>query len=106
MTKLRASMGHVALDFPDDPNLLEAAGKVALAHGQLELMLRMTIKTIDCLSVQDALNLTAKRKNSQLRKDIEKKFFQRTNDVNARKTLLDLLVKCKKTIRSAEHALT
>jgi hypothetical protein len=95
MTKLRASMGHVALEFPDDPNLLEAAGKVALAHGQLELMLRMTIKTLDGLSVQDALTLTAKRKNWGLRKDIEKKFSQKTNDGTLRKTLIDLLARCE-----------
>src|SRR5687767_9380357 len=95
MTTLRASMGHVSLNFPEVPDILEAAGKVALAHGQLELMLRMTIKTLDGLSVQDALNLTERTKNWQLRKSIEKKFCQKTNDPDLRKKLRGLLKRCE-----------
>jgi hypothetical protein len=95
MTTLRASMGHVVLDFPGDPNLLEAAGKVALAHGQLELMLRMTIKTLNRLSVDDALRLTEKSKNWALRKDIEKKFYEKTNDPKLQQTLRSILLKCE-----------
>ncbi len=51
-------MGIVDLSLPEDPALLEAAGRVALAHGQLELILRMTIKTLAGLSVDEALNAT------------------------------------------------
>lgn len=70
MTQLRASMGSVDLSMPEDRNLLEAAGRVALAHGQLELMLRMTLKTLTGLSVDEALDATEKSKNWELRKDI------------------------------------
>lgn len=96
MTTLRASMGHVALDFPGDHALLEAAGKVALAHGQLELMLRMTIKTLSGFSVQDALDATAKSKNWELRRDIEKLFRKKTKDTQLQLKLKALLNPCEK----------
>ena len=95
MTTLRKSMGFVTLDVPDVPGLLEAAGKVALAHGQLELMLRMTIKTLDGLEVRDALKLTKQMKNWQLRKAIEDKFFQKTRDPALHERLRGLLRECK-----------
>ena len=44
-------MGNVVLDLPGDNALLEAAGRVALMHGQLELMLRMTVKTLTGLEM-------------------------------------------------------
>lgn len=94
MTKLRASMGSVALEFPGDPHLLEAAGKVSLAHGQLELMLRMTIKTLTGQSVQDALDATADSKNWELRRDIGKLFRQKTKDVTLQYRLKALLGRC------------
>ena len=70
-------MGHVVLDFPGDQILLEAAGKVSLAHGQLELMLRMTIKTLSGFTVQDALNATAKSKNWELRETLRNSFTRK-----------------------------
>lgn len=87
-------MGSVTLEFPGDPALLEAAGKVSLAHGQLELMLRMTIKTLTGQSVQDALDATADSKNWELRKDIGKLFRQKTKDVTLQYRLKALLGLC------------
>lgn len=95
MTELRASIGSVVLDFPGDTALLEAAGKVSLVHGQLELMLRMTIKTLSGLSLQDALSATAKTKNWELRRDIEKLFRQKTKDVTLYYKLKALLSRCE-----------
>lgn len=95
MNTLRATMGHVVLDFPGDQILLEAAGKVSLAHGQLELMLRMTIKTLSGFTVQDALNATAKSKNWELRRDIEKLFHKKTKDTQLHLKLKALLNPCE-----------
>jgi len=88
-------MGKVVLDFPGDTALLEAAGKVSLAHGQLELMLRMTIKILSGLSVQDALDATASSKNWELRRDIDKLFRQKTKDVVLHYQLKALLARCE-----------
>lgn len=89
-------MGHVTLDFPGDQALLEAAGKVSLAHGQLELMLRMTIKPLSGFSVQDALDATAKNKNWELRRDIERLFRKKTKDVQMHLKLKSLLNPCER----------
>lgn len=88
-------MGNVLLDLPGDAALLEAAGKVSLVHGQLELMLRMTMKTLSGLSVGDALAATRRTKNWELRRDIEKLFRQKTKDVALRYELKALLGRCE-----------
>jgi len=36
----------VSLAIPTDVELLQAAGRVAFAHGQLEQILRMTVKNL------------------------------------------------------------
>ena len=95
MAKLRASMGMVELSLPGDAELLEAAGRVALAHGQLELMLRMTIKTLSGLTVDEALNATEKTKNWELRKEILKLFNRKTTDPAIRLKLKAILGKCE-----------
>lgn len=95
MTKLRASMEDVTLHCPGDTALLEAAGRVSLAHGQLELMLRMTIKTLSGLTVQAALDATETTKNWELRRDIGKLFRQKTKDVTLHYKLKALLGRCE-----------
>ncbi len=44
----------ITLDIPTDPNLMAAVGKVPLRHGQLDYVLRMTVKSILGLSVREA----------------------------------------------------
>jgi hypothetical protein len=87
-------MGSVNLQLPDEPGLLEAAGRVALAHGQLELMLRMTVKTLAGLTVKEALNATEKSKNWELRKDIVSLFNNKTKDPSLRLKLKAILGDC------------
>lgn len=95
MAKLRASMGMVNLGLPGDDELLSAAGRVALAHGQLELMLRMTIKTLSGLTVDEALNATNRVQNSQLRDEIVALFKRKTSDPAERLRLKATLGKCE-----------
>lgn len=95
MTQLRASMGKVKLSLPGDRGLLEAAGRVALAHGQLELMLRMTVKTLSGLTVDEALNATEKTKNWELRKEIVGLFNSKTTDRALRLKMKAMLGKCE-----------
>jgi len=96
MAKLRKSMSKVNLTLPDDAELLKAVGRVALAHGQLELMLRMTIKTLSRLTVNEAMNATEKWKNWELRVEIEKLFRAKTNDPSLR-------LKVKALMGQSEH---
>ena len=89
-------MGSVALKLPDDPDLMQAAGGVALAHSQLELMLRMTIKTLAGLTVREALDATETSKNWELRKSITSLFNSKTKDPALRLKLQAILGKCQR----------
>ena len=57
---------------PDDPHLLAAAGAVALAHGHLEHVLRMTVKSLCGISTHDALDATAYQGGNELRRRIRR----------------------------------
>jgi len=88
-------MGHVNLALPGDGELLKAAGRVALAHGQLELMLRMTIKSLSGLTVREALDATQRSKNWELREEILRLFKSKTADPTLRLKLKALLGRCE-----------
>lgn len=86
----------LSLEIPADVDLLQAAGRVAFAHGQLEHVLRMTVKSLTGLSVQEALDATASMKVYELRDKIKKLFRQRTRDESAKSKLDALLNKAKR----------
>lgn len=70
----------VVLNLPGDEETLAAAGAVVLSHEQLELTLRMTIKTLSGLNVKEALNATDDLKNWQLRNEVKRLFKNHTRD--------------------------
>lgn len=93
----------VSLAIPTDAELLQAAGRVALAHGQLEQILRMTVKSLSGLSIQETLDATAEMKSYQLREKIKKLFKQESCD-ESQKTKLDaILNKTKRLSDKRNH---
>lgn len=62
----------ITLDIPTDPQLLASVGKVALRHGQLDYVLRMTVKSILKLSIRDALDATDRQGSRGLRDRVRK----------------------------------
>ena len=96
VVQTRESMGSVNLTLLFDPKLLQAAGTAALAHGQLELMLRMTIKVLAGLTVREALDATREYKNWQLHKEIVSLFNGKTRDASLRLKLKSILGRCKR----------
>jgi hypothetical protein len=62
----------IYLNIPDDPAVVAAVGRIALRHGQLDYILRMTIKTLAGLSIQDGLDATARLGSRDLRERIRK----------------------------------
>ena len=86
----------VSLAIPTDVELLQAAGRVALAHGQLEQILRMTVKSLSGLSIQEAMDATAPMKAYELREKIKKLFKQKSCDESAKTKLDALLNKAKR----------
>jgi len=62
----------LALTIPDDAGVLAAVGKIALRHGQLDYILRMTIKTISGVGFRPALDATRRNGSRELRERIRK----------------------------------
>ncbi len=81
---------------PSDQDLLAAIGKVALRHEHLSHILRMTIKTLARLEVDEALDATAYDSSSQLRERIKKLARQRLGEGESLLKLQALLERCKR----------
>lgn len=81
---------------PTDPALLAAFGEVALRHEHLSHILRMTIKTLASLEVEEALDATAFDGASHLRDRIRKLAKQRLGEGPALLRLQAILERCRR----------
>ena len=86
----------MALDLPNDSELLAAFGEVALRHEHLTHILRMTIKTVVDLEVDEALDATTYDGSSQLRERIRKLARQRLGEGKPLLKLQALLERCRR----------
>lgn len=73
----------ITLEIPQDNELLAAVGKVALRHGQLDYVLRMTIKSIESLTVKEALDATERQGSRELRERVRKLARQKMGEGSA-----------------------
>ena len=55
------------LAIPSHPGLVEALGRLAIAHTHVELLLRDTVKTLSALTIAQALDATSQDRASDLR---------------------------------------
>lgn len=81
----------VWMRIPSDPKLLQAAGKVAIAHGHLEHILRMMVKTLARLDIDSALYATQNVGVSELRNTVKKLFKSVCSDEVPKQKLAALL---------------
>jgi hypothetical protein len=81
---------------PDDPDLLAAFGAVALRHEHLNHVLRMTIKTLADLSVDETLDATAFEGTSTLRDRVKKLARQRLGEGAALLKVQALVERCRR----------
>jgi len=81
---------------PSDPALLAAFGEVALRHEHLSHILRMTIKTLAGLGVDEALDATAFDGASLLRDRIRKLAKQRLGEGKALLQLQAFVERCRR----------
>jgi len=65
------------LTVPNQPTLMEALGRLAIAHTHLELMLRYCVKTIADQTIQEALDATEGDRLSDLRVRVKQLFIER-----------------------------
>ena len=81
---------------PADPRVLTAVGEVAIRHGQLDHILRMTIKTLAGLTPQQALDATASHGSALLRERIGKLANQRLGEGSALLQIQAILERCRR----------
>jgi hypothetical protein len=84
----------MALVIPNDTELLAAVGTVALYHEHLNHVLRMTIKTIAGIRVDEALDATVYESSGRLRERI-RKLARRLGEGEPLLKLQALLKRCK-----------
>jgi hypothetical protein len=73
----------IYLHIPNDPAVVAALGRIAIRHGQLDYILRMTIKSLAGISIKDALDATARLGSRDLRLRVGKLAKQRLGDGEA-----------------------
>lgn len=84
------------LTIPDDQPLLAAIGRVAVAHAQLDYVLKLTVKTIEGRSHEDVMLDNELRGARKMRKRIAKQAEKRLGNSDAAKKLKALLDKAEK----------
>lgn len=86
----------ITFGIPDNQPLLAAVAKVAIRHGQLDYVLRMTVKSIERLSISDALNATERQGSSELRQHIRKLAKQKLGEGSALVRLDEFLTRSRR----------
>lgn len=86
----------IVFALPNDPTLLTTVGKVAIRHGQLDYCLRMTIKSIERLSVAETLDAAERHGSRELRLRVRKLAKQKLGDGPALIRLDALLTRCRR----------
>lgn len=84
----------ITLDLPKEEGLLAAFGEVTVRHEQLAHVLRMTIKTLANLTINEALDAMAYKPASEIRKRICKLATQRLGEGPARLKLEAIIERC------------
>lgn len=91
------------LAIPQHQGLLEALGRLAIAHTHLELILRYCVKTIAEQSIQEALDATEGDRISDLRIKI-KALFKDRKPTASEKNSLDGLLGYAKRLSGRRHS--
>ncbi|MDO8703883.1 MAG: hypothetical protein Q7J84_02945 [Sulfuricaulis sp.] len=86
----------IAFSIPKDPEILKTLGAITLRHGHLDHILRMTIKSLGRVDVQQALDATAFQGSSALRERIRKLAKSSLGEGNALLQLQALLERCRR----------
>ncbi|WHZ25331.1 MAG: hypothetical protein OJF51_000126 [Nitrospira sp.] len=86
----------IMLDVPEDQTLLAAFGELTLRHEHLNHALRMTIKTLANLEVNEALDATAYEGASNLRGRIRKLAKQRLGEGQVLLKLEAIIERCRR----------
>lgn len=82
----------ITFSIPANETLLAAIGKVAIRHGQLDYVLRMTIKTLSGLSLREAIDGTVGIMSRDLRRHVRKLAKDKFGEVSTTAYRLEALL--------------
>jgi hypothetical protein len=86
----------IYFSIPDDPRLLAAIAKVAITHGQLDLILKMTIKTLTNVTPKEARDATEFQSSRELRQRVKKLAKKRLGESDTLVRLEALLTRSRR----------
>jgi hypothetical protein len=87
----------ILMGLPEDQNILAAIGKIALRHGQLDYHLHMTVRTLAGITINEAIDATARQGSGTLRERIRKLARKRIGEGDALVRLDALLERSRRT---------
>jgi len=93
------------MQIPSDEKILAAVGKIAIRHGQLDHILKMTVKSILGISIEKALDATQRQASSELRKRVRTLAKQKLGEGNTLVRLDALLTRAKRATESRNEIL-
>jgi hypothetical protein len=85
----------ISFYIPEDKELLAAFGELTLRHEHMNHILRMMVKTLSGITVQDALDATVFESASSLRERVRKLAKQRLGEGAALLKLQALVERCR-----------
>lgn len=74
---------------------LMALGRLVIAHVHLDHMLKMTIKSLLGITIEEALQELSRKGGPELRRRIEQHSLETLNDETVTKRLMELLSRCR-----------
>jgi hypothetical protein len=95
-----ADTRFIHFDHNLEPAFLQAIGEVSISHGQLDHMLKMMVKTLTDVTVEDALEATERASAAALRKRVYKLARKRLGDGAALVKLEALLERARRATGS------
>jgi hypothetical protein len=86
----------ITLHLPENKEILSEVGVLTLKHGHLDHILKMTVKSLAGLTINEAMNACAHQGSSELRKRVRKLAKQKMGDGVSLVKLDALLARAKK----------
>ena len=95
----------ISIALPGDHELWEAIGLVAIRHAQLDHMLRMTVKSVEGLSVKEALDATDLQGSKELRERVRRLIKKKLGEGSALVRIDALLARCRRVTQKRNELL-
>ena|SRR6516165_1337930 len=73
----------IYMGIPEEKRVLEAIGKIALRHGQLDYSMKMAVRTLSRVTIDEAIDATERQSSRELRERVRRLARKRIGDGEA-----------------------